>query len=356
LQADPFIQAPKNSQSYNRYSYVLNSPLSYTDPSGYLWDKISKPFKKLRRNIIKGVSKVLGDNFTYYLGQVGSAFCGPAAWACSAAWTYEFNRAHGNTSTGSLRAAGVAGATTYVAGPQELSIQGAVAAAGVVDPNVARVMNFLYNGVDYQNFNWQDSAAALGNEVKGYYVSKEVERFANKNGMTLSEFNALLTLTSMAGNEIAGSRYKGSHNGVEYIAGMGRRRWGYATWEVSGYNLAGAIFDVVDIALGYQGHLTASAYEYVKYGNPNNNLVGFSLGALDVNNLVARGYGQSGSLAVSLPFGNFGQALVVNGTLDPINGGFLGWLFTPSAKWENQGFSCHRNHCYDALKVYNGEL
>ncbi|TMO70331.1 RHS repeat domain-containing protein [Pseudoalteromonas aurantia] len=27
LQADPFIQAPSNSQSYNRYSYVLNNPL-----------------------------------------------------------------------------------------------------------------------------------------------------------------------------------------------------------------------------------------------------------------------------------------------------------------------------------------
>ena len=36
LQADPFIQYPNNSQSYNRYSYVLNNPLSYTDPSGYL--------------------------------------------------------------------------------------------------------------------------------------------------------------------------------------------------------------------------------------------------------------------------------------------------------------------------------
>lgn len=30
LQADPHIQAPKNSQNYNRYSYVLNNPLSYT--------------------------------------------------------------------------------------------------------------------------------------------------------------------------------------------------------------------------------------------------------------------------------------------------------------------------------------
>ena len=35
LQADPFIQSPTNTQSYNRYSYVLNNPLSLTDPSGY---------------------------------------------------------------------------------------------------------------------------------------------------------------------------------------------------------------------------------------------------------------------------------------------------------------------------------
>ena len=32
---DPVVQDPTNSQSYNRYSYVLNSPLSYTDPSGF---------------------------------------------------------------------------------------------------------------------------------------------------------------------------------------------------------------------------------------------------------------------------------------------------------------------------------
>ncbi|WP_440874625.1 RHS repeat-associated core domain-containing protein [Thalassotalea sp. PLHSN55] len=31
---DPWIQEPSNSQSFNRYSYVWNNPLRYTDPSG----------------------------------------------------------------------------------------------------------------------------------------------------------------------------------------------------------------------------------------------------------------------------------------------------------------------------------
>jgi hypothetical protein len=32
---DPIIQFPLNSQSLNPYSYILNNPLSGTDPTGY---------------------------------------------------------------------------------------------------------------------------------------------------------------------------------------------------------------------------------------------------------------------------------------------------------------------------------
>jgi RHS repeat-associated protein len=35
LSPDPFIQAPQNMQSMNRYSYTWNNPLNATDPSGY---------------------------------------------------------------------------------------------------------------------------------------------------------------------------------------------------------------------------------------------------------------------------------------------------------------------------------
>ncbi len=35
LSPDPYLQNPSNLQNYNRYSYALNNPLKYTDPSGY---------------------------------------------------------------------------------------------------------------------------------------------------------------------------------------------------------------------------------------------------------------------------------------------------------------------------------
>ncbi len=34
LSPDNYIQDPYNSQSFNRFGYVWNNPLKYTDPSG----------------------------------------------------------------------------------------------------------------------------------------------------------------------------------------------------------------------------------------------------------------------------------------------------------------------------------
>ncbi|MDX2426805.1 MAG: RHS repeat-associated core domain-containing protein [Cycloclasticus sp.] len=51
VSADPNIQAAYNSQSFNRYSYVSNNPLSYTDPSRFFFSSIKKFFKKVFRGI-----------------------------------------------------------------------------------------------------------------------------------------------------------------------------------------------------------------------------------------------------------------------------------------------------------------
>jgi RHS repeat-associated protein len=41
LSPDPYVQDPFNTQNFNRYSYVNNNPLSFTDPSGFDLDPIT---------------------------------------------------------------------------------------------------------------------------------------------------------------------------------------------------------------------------------------------------------------------------------------------------------------------------
>jgi len=48
LSPDPILQDPGNTQNYNRYSYVLNNPLKYTDPTGLsFWDDLGSGFQLL---------------------------------------------------------------------------------------------------------------------------------------------------------------------------------------------------------------------------------------------------------------------------------------------------------------------
>ena len=52
---DPMTEDPYNSQGWNRYTYVGNSPLNATDPSGYCWKGCfwQKPFKALGKLLRK---------------------------------------------------------------------------------------------------------------------------------------------------------------------------------------------------------------------------------------------------------------------------------------------------------------
>jgi hypothetical protein len=70
MSADPHIQEGALTQSYNRYSYVMNNPLKYTYPSGYFLSglirsvkkhikRVGRTFDQARRELLKPVKKAL---------------------------------------------------------------------------------------------------------------------------------------------------------------------------------------------------------------------------------------------------------------------------------------------------------
>ena len=112
LQADPIVQAPKNSQSLNRYTYVLNNPLSYTDPSGFF----------SLNGAVKGFMKITGAWATHKVFNsvpvlnaavsVGLNYVPYCQVWCSALW----NAGSNYVATGSLSSAFKSGAITAAAG------------------------------------------------------------------------------------------------------------------------------------------------------------------------------------------------------------------------------------------------
>jgi RHS repeat-associated protein len=116
---DPNIQDPNNLQTYNRYTYVQNNPLLYTDPSGYfslggfIHSALTFAFKPTIQNGFNFVHNSPGQGYVdnlvmktpllYSAGQIAATYftmafcggCGGQAWG--AYYAYE--------STGSMSAA-----------------------------------------------------------------------------------------------------------------------------------------------------------------------------------------------------------------------------------------------------------
>ena len=84
LQADPFIQSPRWSQSLNRYSYGFNNPLNGTDPSGYIFSFVVAAAKYVATAVVAHqVHKHVLNKIPVLNAVVGIVVCAYNAIACA---------------------------------------------------------------------------------------------------------------------------------------------------------------------------------------------------------------------------------------------------------------------------------
>jgi RHS repeat-associated protein len=160
MTADPFIQDPNNLQSYNRYSYGFNNPLSGIDPSGYgffsdLFDAVFDVGDALLDNPVKAIATIAVAYFTgYWIGE-GLAAAG-SEWAVSS-WTTTYS-------------AGQAVATGYT-----LSTAGAIAAGA----GSGFAAGFIASGGDLSEAFRSALSGGISGGVRGFFGSDyPLERIA----------------------------------------------------------------------------------------------------------------------------------------------------------------------------------
>ena len=123
LSPDNYVQMPDNSQNFNRYSYCLNNPLKYTDPSGEFWNLIFGA-------AIGGIFNWASHGFHFTAKGLGYLTTGAVAGAVSAGlasgvnvamaggnfWTGAAGLAKGISSTGFFAGAAVGASSGFAGG------------------------------------------------------------------------------------------------------------------------------------------------------------------------------------------------------------------------------------------------
>jgi filamentous hemagglutinin family protein len=223
----------------------------------------------------------------------------------------------------------------------------ALMAASAVDPEVGKLLAFTSN-----NFGG-DIASVFQNgigETIQYVAREEISRQAEKMGLTSEELNLILMVNSFVGREVAGTTYDKNKKSLE----------GFLSRDESGLlknygSSFGVFWDLNDTVLNAQAYLDAISQEVVD-DDYSGSMIGHSLGAWRVNNLLRQGL-ISDAITLSLPLFDYPVAGSVSlcGERDGICGGNIinalragkNSVDSPSS-WD----ILNLNHRYEAVPEY----
>jgi RHS repeat-associated protein len=165
VSADPFIQHADTLASYNRYSYVYNSPLSATDPSGYFLKSLERKVRReyKRSEVFRGVVAAVA---AYFTGGLASGWIAGAGYGATA------------VAIGGGAAGGFAGSLISSGGDLRAAFQGALTggAFGYVGGFTDPVANYAGHAVV-----GCASAAASGGECAKGAAAQVFSKFVTVN-------------------------------------------------------------------------------------------------------------------------------------------------------------------------------